>query len=113
VDVIICDTAGRLHTAYELMEELEVREGVNEGRPVQWHPLDSTHAVLKSILQACKAAISKSLGPNQPDETLLVLDGTTGGGILYHKWPSRCFCCYQPSLNIQALGGAMHTITSG
>ncbi len=24
IDIIICDTAGRLHTAYELMEELEV-----------------------------------------------------------------------------------------
>ena len=24
IDVVICDTAGRLHTAYALMEELEV-----------------------------------------------------------------------------------------
>ena len=49
IDIVLCDTAGRLHTAYALMEEL----------------------------QACKAAIGKAI-PGQPDETLLVLDGTTG-----------------------------------
>lgn len=49
VDIVICDTAGRLHTAYALMEELA----------------------------ACRAVISDTLG-GQPDETLLVLDGTTG-----------------------------------
>jgi fused signal recognition particle receptor len=55
VDVVICDTAGRLHTAYALMEELE----------------------------ACKAAIAAATGaPAQPDETLLVLDGTTGLNML-------------------------------
>ncbi|KAL6745620.1 SRP54-type protein [Haematococcus lacustris] len=54
VDVVLCDTAGRLHTAYALMEELE----------------------------ACKAAISKALGAGQPNETLLVLDGTTGLNML-------------------------------
>eukprot|EP00195_Chlamydomonas_chlamydogama_P017732 CAMPEP_0202891100 /NCGR_PEP_ID=MMETSP1392-20130828/1267_1 /ASSEMBLY_ACC=CAM_ASM_000868 /TAXON_ID=225041 /ORGANISM="Chlamydomonas chlamydogama, Strain SAG 11-48b" /LENGTH=365 /DNA_ID=CAMNT_0049574775 /DNA_START=27 /DNA_END=1124 /DNA_ORIENTATION=- len=53
VDLILCDTAGRLHTAYALMEELE----------------------------ACRAAINKAL-PGQPDETLLVLDGTTGLNML-------------------------------
>lgn len=52
VDLVIVDTAGRLHTAYALMEELE----------------------------ECKAAISaKAAG--QPEETLLVLDGTTGESI--------------------------------
>ena len=49
MDIVICDTAGRLHTAYALMEEL----------------------------QACKQAIAKEVG-GQPSETLLVLDGTTG-----------------------------------
>lgn len=53
IDIVVCDTAGRLHTAYALMEEL----------------------------QACKAAIGKAL-PGQPDETLLVLDGTTGLNML-------------------------------
>ena len=53
IDLVICDTAGRLHTAYALMEEL----------------------------QACKEAIGKAL-PGQPDETLLVLDGTTGLNML-------------------------------
>eukprot|EP00798_Chlamydomonas_sp_ICE-L_P015652 gene15652-21759_t len=54
IDIVICDTAGRLHTAYALMEELE----------------------------GCKAAISKAMGKQQPDETLLVLDGTTGLNML-------------------------------
>uniref|UniRef100_A0A7S0RKM6 SRP54-type proteins GTP-binding domain-containing protein n=1 Tax=Chlamydomonas leiostraca TaxID=1034604 RepID=A0A7S0RKM6_9CHLO len=53
IDVVICDTAGRLHTAYALMEELE----------------------------ACKASIARAVG-RQPDETLLVLDGTTGLNML-------------------------------
>lgn len=53
IDIVLCDTAGRLHTAYALMEEL----------------------------QACKAAIGKAI-PGQPDETLLVLDGTTGLNML-------------------------------
>eukprot|EP00879_Flechtneria_rotunda_P010476 GHRR01010952.1.p1 GENE.GHRR01010952.1~~GHRR01010952.1.p1 ORF type:complete len:314 (+),score=93.94 GHRR01010952.1:233-1174(+) len=49
VDVVICDTAGRLHTAYALMEELA----------------------------NCRKSINNVL-PKQPCETLLVLDGTTG-----------------------------------
>ncbi|KAG2425447.1 hypothetical protein HXX76_013657 [Chlamydomonas incerta] len=52
-DLILVDTAGRLHTAYKLMEELAL----------------------------CKAAVSNAL-PGQPDETLLVLDGTTGLNML-------------------------------
>ncbi|KAF5836728.1 chloroplast SRP receptor [Dunaliella salina] len=54
-DVVICDTAGRLHTAYALMEELE----------------------------ACKKAIGTGTGDqSQPNEVLLVLDGTTGLNML-------------------------------
>ncbi|KAG1662202.1 hypothetical protein FOA52_015828 [Chlamydomonas sp. UWO 241] len=53
IDLVICDTAGRLHTAYALMEELE--------------------AVKKTIASSCSG---------QPDETLLVLDGTTGLNML-------------------------------
>lgn len=53
VDLVLVDTAGRLHTAYKLMEELTL----------------------------CKAAVSNAL-PGQPDETLLVLDGTTGLNML-------------------------------
>jgi signal recognition particle GTPase len=61
IDIVICDTAGRLHTAYALMEEL----------------------------QACKEAIGAAL-PGQPAETLLVLDGTTGATgcllAILHNW---------------------------
>lgn len=49
VDVLICDTSGRLHTNFELMEELG----------------------------ACKVALSKRM-KDAPHEVLLVLDGTTG-----------------------------------
>lgn len=48
-DVVIIDTAGRLHTKTDLMHELE------------------------KIRRACK-----KLSPNSPHETLLVLDATTG-----------------------------------
>lgn len=48
-DVLICDTSGRLHTNFELMEELG----------------------------SCKEALSKRM-KDAPHEVLLVLDGTTG-----------------------------------
>ena len=48
-DVVICDTSGRLHTNYKLMEELA----------------------------KCHRAIQKKL-KGAPHEVLLVLDGTTG-----------------------------------
>jgi fused signal recognition particle receptor len=60
-DVVVCDTAGRLHTAYALMEELA--------------------ACRKAIQGAC-AAGGKDASSQQPDETLLVLDGTTGLNML-------------------------------
>lgn len=52
-DVVLCDTSGRLHTNYSLMEELI----------------------------ACKKAIAKVI-PGAPNEILLVLDGTTGLNML-------------------------------
>lgn len=52
-DIVLCDTSGRLHTNYSLMEELV----------------------------ACKKAIGKVL-PRAPNEILLVLDGTTGLNML-------------------------------
>ncbi|CAL5401079.1 unnamed protein product [Camellia sinensis] len=52
-DVVLCDTSGRLHTNYSLMEELI----------------------------ACKKAVSKVV-PGTPNEILLVLDGTTGLNML-------------------------------
>eukprot|EP00983_Pelagomonas_calceolata_P064028 1147943-Pelagomonas_calceolata.AAC.8 len=79
-DVVICDTAGRLHTAYALMEELEMTERRTQSLvAVYWY----THALMEahqcSFLQACKKAIGTSTGnQSQPDEVLLVLDGTTG-----------------------------------
>src|SRR5690606_33836269 len=52
-DILIIDTAGRLHTNYNLMEEL---------------------AKIK--------AVSKKVIPDAPHEVLLVLDGTTGQNAL-------------------------------
>ncbi|XP_010055217.2 cell division protein FtsY homolog, chloroplastic [Eucalyptus grandis] len=52
-DVVLCDTSGRLHTNYSLMEELV----------------------------ACKKAVAKVV-PGAPNEILLVLDGTTGLNML-------------------------------
>ncbi|GAQ81018.1 chloroplast SRP receptor [Klebsormidium nitens] len=53
VDVLICDTSGRLHTNTNLMDELK----------------------------ACKRALAKQM-PDAPHEVLLVLDGTTGLNML-------------------------------
>ncbi|CAM6045031.1 unnamed protein product [Sphagnum compactum] len=52
-DLVLCDTSGRLHTNYNLMEEL----------------------------RSCKRAVTKAL-PSAPNEVLLVLDGTTGLNML-------------------------------
>ncbi|KMT20591.1 hypothetical protein BVRB_1g005730 [Beta vulgaris subsp. vulgaris] len=52
-DIVLCDTSGRLHTNYSLMEELV----------------------------ACKKAVSKVVS-GAPNEILLVLDGTTGLNML-------------------------------
>jgi fused signal recognition particle receptor len=49
IDVVLCDTAGRLHTKTNLMEELK--------------------KVHRSLAKAC---------PGAPHETILVLDGTVG-----------------------------------
>ncbi|KAL0907957.1 hypothetical protein M5K25_022416 [Dendrobium thyrsiflorum] len=51
--VVLCDTSGRLHTNYSLMEELV----------------------------SCKKAVAKVI-PGAPNEILLVLDGTTGLNML-------------------------------
>jgi hypothetical protein len=58
---VICDTAGRLHTAYGLMEELA----------------------------ACKKSIGNVLA-KQPNEVLLVLDGTTGVGLRARACGGSC-----------------------
>ncbi|KAL6124267.1 PREDICTED: cell division protein FtsY homolog, chloroplastic [Fragaria vesca subsp. vesca] len=52
-DIVLCDTSGRLHTNYSLMEELI----------------------------ACKKAVGKVM-PGSPNEILQVLDGTTGLNML-------------------------------
>ncbi|ESW06995.1 hypothetical protein PHAVU_010G093600 [Phaseolus vulgaris] len=52
-DVVLCDTSGRLHTNYSLMEELI----------------------------SCKKSVAKVI-PGAPNEILLVLDGTTGLNML-------------------------------
>lgn len=53
IDLVLCDTSGRLHTNWSLMEELV----------------------------KCKKSIGKKL-TGAPHETLLVLDGTTGMNML-------------------------------
>ena len=53
IDLVLCDTSGRLHTNWSLMEELA----------------------------KCKKSIGKCLD-GAPHETLLVLDGTTGMNML-------------------------------
>ena len=53
IDLVLCDTSGRLHTNWGLMEELA----------------------------KCKKSIGKCLD-GAPHETLLVLDGTTGMNML-------------------------------
>ena len=53
IDLVLCDTSGRLHTNWSLMEELT----------------------------KCKKSIGKCLD-GAPHETLLVLDGTTGMNML-------------------------------
>jgi fused signal recognition particle receptor len=75
IDIVLCDTAGRLHTAYALMEELQARKSI------LFFLLPSHSLLLPALIQACKAAIGKAV-PGQPDETLLVLDGTTGLNML-------------------------------
>jgi fused signal recognition particle receptor len=52
-DLVLCDTSGRLHTNWSLMDELA----------------------------KCKRALAKRL-PGAPHEVLLVLDGTTGLNML-------------------------------
>ena len=52
-DVLVCDTSGRLHTNFDLMEELA----------------------------KCQASMDKVM-PGAPHQTLLVLDGTTGLNML-------------------------------
>ncbi|CAJ1950030.1 unnamed protein product [Sphenostylis stenocarpa] len=52
-DIVLCDTSGRLHTNYSLMEELI----------------------------SCKKSVAKVI-PGAPNEILLVLDGTTGLNML-------------------------------
>ncbi|GBG87329.1 hypothetical protein CBR_g45388 [Chara braunii] len=53
VDIVLADTSGRLHTNFDLMEELK----------------------------GCKRAITRAM-PSAPHEVLLVLDGTTGLNML-------------------------------
>ncbi|CAD7705381.1 unnamed protein product [Ostreobium quekettii] len=53
IDIVICDTSGRLHTNYGLMEELK----------------------------KCRRVLGNKM-PNAPNEVLLVLDGTTGLNML-------------------------------
>mmetsp|Transcript_34801 Transcript_34801/g.98662 ORF Transcript_34801/g.98662 Transcript_34801/m.98662 type:complete len:382 (-) Transcript_34801:146-1291(-) len=53
IDVVLCDTSGRLHNNFKLMEELK----------------------------RCKESIQKACG-GAPHEVLLVLDGTTGLNML-------------------------------
>ena len=66
VEIVICDTSGRLHTNVSLMDELA----------------------------KCKRAITKRMA-SAPHEVLLVLDGTTGGAASFcctHASPTGVAC---------------------
>jgi fused signal recognition particle receptor len=82
VDVVLIDTAGRLHTKVNLMDELEkmyrVIEGKLSGAPHEvWLVLDSTTGQ-NAIAQA--EMFHKSLGIT--GIVLTKLDGTAKGGIV-------------------------------
>ena len=62
IDVVICDTSGRLHTNVGLMEELA----------------------------KCRRSIAKRL-EGAPHETLLILDGTTGISLGFLCAIPQCF----------------------
>ncbi len=75
-DVAICDTSGRLHNNWRLMEELA----------------------------RCKAAIKKRL-PDAPHEVLLVLDGTNGEPSCRLKLPPSPLPFSLPFLGAQLPSG--------
>ena len=61
-DIVICDTSGRLHTNYKLMEEL---------------------AKSYQVIQKKSKTVAA--------EVLLVLDGTTGKGLTLIEWKCYSF----------------------
>lgn len=96
-DVVIIDTAGRLHTKVNLMEELEkVRRVVNgrlDGAPHEiWLILDATTGQ-NAISQA--ELFHKALGVT--DIVLTKLDGTAKGGIVVGL-------CHQLGLPVRFIG---------
>ena len=71
VEIVICDTSGRLHTNVSLMDELA----------------------------KCKRAITKRMA-SAPHEVLLVLDGTTGGATsssCMHASAAAAACSRDPA----------------
>jgi fused signal recognition particle receptor len=81
-DVVICDTAGRLHTKVELMEELKkvgrVCEKAMPGCPHEtWLVLDSTTGQ-----NAIQQAVHFKAAMNITGIVLTKLDGTAKGGVV-------------------------------
>tara|TARA_R110002096_G_scaffold77896_7_gene183365 strand:+ start:118896 stop:120107 length:1212 start_codon:yes stop_codon:yes gene_type:complete len=81
-DVVICDTAGRLHTKVELMEELKkvgrVCEKAMPGCPHEtWLVLDSTTGQ-----NAIQQAVHFKAAMNVTGIVLTKLDGTAKGGVV-------------------------------
>ena len=81
-DVLICDTAGRLHTKKNLMEELKKITRVIE-RELQ-NPIDEVLLVLDSTTgqNAVRQAVQFKEAANITGIVLTKLDGTAKGGVI-------------------------------
>jgi len=82
IDVVLCDTSGRLHTDVNLMDELEKMERVagnaKEGAPQEVHLVLDANTGQNAIQQAEK--FSESLDVS--GITLTKFDGTARGGVI-------------------------------
>ncbi len=82
IDIVLCDTSGRLHTDVNLMEELEKMERVagkaKEGAPHEVHLVLDANTGQNAIQQAEK--FSESLDVS--GMTLTKFDGTARGGVI-------------------------------
>jgi len=82
IDVVLCDTSGRLHTDVNLMEELEKMERVAgnaaEGAPEEVHLVLDANTGQNAIQQAEK--FNESLDVS--GITLTKFDGTARGGVI-------------------------------
>jgi len=82
IDVVLCDTSGRLHTDVNLMDELEKMERVagnaNEGSPQEVHLVLDANTGQNAIQQAEKFHETLDV----TGITLTKFDGTARGGVI-------------------------------